>query len=224
MAASKSAEQASKLKIAIIGTGGVGGTLGKIFGTAGHQVVFGTRDPNSDKIKEYLQVTPGATAISNEKACQIADVLILSTPWDATKKVVESLAGAQLLRGKILIDATNPVGPNLTMAVPNTTSAGEEVAKWAGDGVKVVKCFNTIGRNNFEHPQFPEGVADMFYCGNDAAAKGVVKNLINEMKYNPVDVGDLTQARWTENMAMLWITLAYKCGWGPNHAFKIMKR
>ena len=64
----------------------------------------------------------------------------------------------------------------------------------------------------------------MFYCGDDSAAKGLVRQLIADLAFDPVDAGPLTSARYLEPLAMLYIHLAFKQGWGSNCAFRIMKR
>ena len=127
------------------------------------------------------------------------------------------------LNGKILIDATNPLAPDLSgLVVGNTWSAGEQVEAWTG--AKVVKAFNTIGSVLFGVADFAGMRADGFYCGDDIAAKMFVSNLIAEIGMDPVDVGPLRNARLLEPMALLWIDLANNRGWGRNHAFKLLRR
>ena len=99
----------------------------------------------------------------------------------------------------------------------------EQVSAWAG-GARVVKAFNSIGAGNFGRADFAGQTADGFYCGDDAAAKAVVKPLIADTGLNPVDVGPLRNARWLEAIAMLWIDLAVNQGWGGDHAFKLLRR
>jgi len=122
------------------------------------------------------------------------------------------------LTGKIVIDATNPL-EGLKLAIGHTTSAGEQVASWA-KGAKVVKAFNTIGYNIMENPVHNGVVADLHIAGDDAEAKKVVASIAKDVGFNPLDVGPLTQARLTEPFAMLWISLAYTCGYGRGHFFK----
>jgi predicted dinucleotide-binding enzyme len=88
----------------------------------------------------------------------------------------------------------------------------------------VVKAFNTIGAGNYGKTEFAGTRADGFYCGDDAAAKDKVKPLIADIGLNPVDVGPLRNARLLEPLAMLWIDLAFNQKWGPNHAFKLLRR
>jgi predicted dinucleotide-binding enzyme len=91
-------------------------------------------------------------------------------------------------------------------------------------GAKVVKAFNTIGAANFENPYFGSERASMFICG-DPAGKRIVARLASELNFDVVDVGPLLAAGWLEPMAMLWIHLGYKQGWGStSHAFKMLRR
>ena len=99
------------------------------------------------------------------------------------------------VEAKVVVDCTNPLLPNLGgLAVGQTTSAGEEVAK-AARGARVVKCFNTIGAQNFSNPKFGDQPASMFLCGDDDGAKATVSKLGGELGFDMVDVGPLVQAR-----------------------------
>jgi predicted dinucleotide-binding enzyme len=190
------------LKIGILGAGNVGGALGRVWAEKGHRITFGKRE-------------------SNAEAVAGAEVIVLSVPWEAA---AAALRTAGDLAGKILVDCTNPLTPDLQgLAVGLTTSAAEQVAGWAPDA-KVVKAFNTIGAVNFGNAKFGGELADGFYCGDDAAAKDVVKGLVQDAGMNPVDVGPLRNARWLEAIAMLWIDLAINQKQGTNHAFKLLRR
>lgn len=210
------------MKIGIIGSGQVGGTLGTRWAAKGHNVTFGTRGGRSEAIGLLLRrAGPNGRSASIEDAVRDSDVLLLSTPWDSTQ---QALSGAGNLAGKILIDATNPLLPGLAgLSVGTTCSGAELVAQWAS-GAKVVKAFNSVGFNVMADPAFPQGNAVMFYCGDDAAANGVVANLVEELGFDAVDAGGLTAARLLEPLAMLWISLALKQGFGREIGFQLMRR
>ena len=88
-----------------------------------------------------------------------------------------------------------------------------------------MKAFNTIGAANFGNPKFGSVSASMFICGDDAAAKSRVGQLAAGLGFDVVDVGPLMAARFLEPVAMLWIHLAVKQGWGATgHAFKMLRR
>jgi predicted dinucleotide-binding enzyme len=208
--------------IGVIGSGNVGGALGTRWARAGHHVLFGSRKPDANEMKQ-LAAGAGSTAraASFKEAAEAADVLLLATPWQATKAVFEGLGD---LRGKPLIDATNPLLPDLSgLAVGTTISGAEQVANWA-HGARVVKAFNTAGFNIMTNPEFGGERPVMFYCGDDAAAKQTVRPLVEELGFEAIDAGPLTQARLLEPFALLWISLALVYGQGREIAFKLLRR
>lgn len=211
-----------KLKIAILGAGNVGGALGRQWAAAGHEIVFGVPHPSGARAMEALAALQGkGRAADNAQAAQGADAVVLSVPWPAAK---DAIAAAGDLRGKVLVDCTNPLTPDLKgLAVGLTTSSAEQVASWVPQA-RVVKAFNTIGAANFGKAEFEGQRADGFYCGDDAEAKTVVARLTEEMGLHPVDVGPLRNARLLEPLAMLWIDLAVNQRQGGNHAFKLLRR
>ena len=210
------------MKIGIIGSGNVGGALGTRWAQAGHRVIFGSRNPASDDMRQ-LAASAGSTAraASFREALDAAELLLLATPWPATRTVVEGLGD---LAGKVLIDATNPLLPNLSgLECGTTTSGAEQVAGWAR-GAKVVKAFNTVGFNIMANPAFGPERPVMFYCGDDAAAKQTVGPLVEQLGFEAIDAGPLSQARLLEPFALLWISLAYAQGQGREIAFKLLRR
>jgi predicted dinucleotide-binding enzyme len=210
------------MKIGIIGSGNVGGTLGKRWAQGGHTVVFSSRHPESEKmIALVAEAGPNAAAGSIADTVQQSDIVLLASPWNATKEMV---AAAGDLAGKILIDATNPFLPDLSaIEVGTTSSAGELVASWA-PGAKVVKAFNTMGSNVMADANFNGRNALLLYCGDDADAKAVVARLGTEIGFEAQDAGPLKQARVLEPLALLWVSLAFVQGLGREFAFQIIKR
>jgi len=208
------------VNIGIIGSGNVGGTLGKRWAANGHRVVFSSRAP--EKLQPLVEEAGhAARAASPTEAAASSDVVLVATPWPATE---EALKSAGDLTGKIVVDATNPLLPSLDgLSTGCTDSAGEQVARWA-PGAKVVKALNTVGANVMADPKFPERRVAMFYCGDDASAKKTVAGLIGELGFEPLDAGPLTQARLLEPFALLWITLALKHGYGRDIGFEFLRR
>jgi 8-hydroxy-5-deazaflavin:NADPH oxidoreductase len=212
----------AKLSIAVLGAGNVGGALARVWSTAGHDVKFGLPDPQSEKSRAAISKLGGKVqAASNKDAASGAQIVALCVPWPAAQDAIRQSGN---LSGKIVIDCTNPLKPDLQgLSIGTTTSAAEQVASWAS-GAKVVKAFNTVGAPNFGNAQFGSQRADGFYCGDDAAAKSSIRELIDAAGLDPVDVGPLRNARWLEAIAMLWIDLAVNQKQGPNHAFKLLRR
>jgi predicted dinucleotide-binding enzyme len=204
------------MRLGIIGAGHVGGTLGRLLEAQGHDVRFGVRDPNS----ESGGGLPRPRTATVADAAAFGDVILLATPWEGTP---DALKAAGPLSGKTVIDCTNPLLPDLSgLSIGTTTSAGEEVAKLV-PAAKVVKCFNTLGYTNFATPAFDQVTASMFFCGDDAGAKLIVSELGNQLGFDMIDAGPLSQARWLEAMAMLWISMAHKYGGSQRSAFKLLR-
>ena len=131
------------MKIAIIGAGDIGGTLGRGWGAAGHEVVFGVRDSQDPKVVALLRAVQGRTrATTLGDAAAAGDVVVFTSPRPATH---DAISAAGSLSGKIVIDAANPSKPDLSgLALGHTASAAEQVAGWAA-GAKVVKAFTRPG-------------------------------------------------------------------------------
>ncbi|MEO6829117.1 MAG: hypothetical protein ABI164_04855 [Acidobacteriaceae bacterium] len=87
-----------------------------------------------------------------------------------------------------------------------------------------MKALNSVGYTSMENPAFGAERATLFYCGDDPAAKNTVKALIEELGFEALDTGPLKQARVLEPLAMLWVSLAFTQGYGPEIAFKLLRR
>jgi predicted dinucleotide-binding enzyme len=202
------------MKIAIIGAGHVGGTLGSGWAKRGHDITFGTRDPKK------IDSTVDAKVSSVMEAAQSCDVIVLTVPSNA---VADALLSTGDLTGKILLDATNPLLPDLTgLDTESGTSGGEKVASLTR--ASVVKIFNTTGFPNMANPDYHGERATMFYCGDDDQAKRIAAGLASDLGFEPVDAGPLRHSQMLESLALLWITLAVKQGYGVNMAFRLMRR
>jgi len=210
------------MKIAVIGTGNVGGTLGRRWASNGHQVVFCSRTPGSDRVKALESAAgPNASVAGVSEGVAASDVVVLATPWPATLATVEEAGG---LQGKIVVDCTNPLKPDLSgLSVDDGTSGAEEIAKRVNGG-RVVKAFNTISSLTMADPSFGSERADLLLCGDDADAKRTVGQLAQELGFAVVDTGPLRSARYLEHLALMWVDMAFKENWGPNFTFKVLKR
>lgn len=208
------------MRIAIIGAGNVGGTLGAGWTRAGHEVTYGVREAAGPKAAE-ARATLGADArlASPADAAQRAEAIVLCVPAAAAEAAVRSLGD---VTGKLLIDATNPVGPGFTHALAGGSVADRVAA--AAPGARVVKAFNTIGFNIMANPAFEAGPASLFMAGDDADAKRAVASLGEALGFEPVDCGPLGQARLLEHLALLWISMAMAHGHGRGIAFRLMHR
>lgn len=209
------------MKIAIIGAGNVGGTLGKAWAKKGHQVFYGVRHPDDDKVRDLLKAIGNkAQAGTVAEATRFGEVVVLATPWRATQAAIQSAGN---LAGKIVIDCINPLKPDLSgLEVGPTTSAAEKIAEWA-KGAKVFKAFNTTGANIMADPVINGIHTVMLVCGDDEMAKPVVLQLATDVGFDAVDAGKLTQARLLESWAMLWVSLAFGSV-GRDFSFALLRR
>src|SRR5947199_6735279 len=210
------------MNMAILGTGGVGAALGTPWAAAGHTVAFGSRAPSSEKVQQLVaQCGASTTAKPPRDAIAAADAILFAVPWPAARDTLIQLGD---LTGRTLIDCTNPLLSDMSgIELGHVISAAEQIAAWA-PGAKVVKAFNTASVKVMLDPRFGDHRATMFYCGDDAAAKLTVRQLIEDVGFEPVDSGSLTSSRYLEPLAMLYIHLAFRQGLGSNCAFKIMRR
>lgn len=201
------------MKVAIIGLGNVGRTLGIALRTKGHTVVYGTRDPAK---------SPDRTAKPVVDALKGAEVVILATPWSATEALV--CEQAEELAGKIVIDVTNPINLSHTRLAVGFDTSGAELLQSQARKAKFFKAFNSTSVAVMARPQFPEGNAVMFVAGPGGADKATVLRIVADVGFDPVDAGELKVARLLEPLAMLWLQPALLKGAGRDFAFVMARR
>ena len=196
------------MRIAIIGAGSVGATLGRAWIKHGEDVIWGLRNPADPKHAALPKERVKAPA----EAVKEAEVVVIATPWSAAEAAIKSLGS---LAGKIVIDCTNPLGmgpDGLQLVLGFNTSAGEQVASWAS-GAFVFKTLNTTGAGNMakaaDYPIKP-------------GRKRTVMELVGKLGFESVDAGPLKNARLLEPLAMVWIDQAMKRGRGRDFAFALV--
>jgi len=218
-------------KIAVLGSGDVGRDLAAGLSKAGYSVKVATRDPAkpSDKVKAWLEKEgKGIGLASFPDTAKFGDVLLLVTAWNGTEEGIK-LCGEDNIKGKVLIDATNPVTNNkgnFELSVSANTSAGELVQGWA-KSTKVVKCFNCIGHQLMINPDFKGQKPDMMICGNDDGAKKVVVEILGNIgwaKEHVVDFGKIYSSRYLEALCILWCRYMALNNWSSNHAFALIRK
>jgi hypothetical protein len=210
------------VKIAMLGTGKVGSALGMRWSQKGHEIIFGSRNPQGEKTLALVKkFGAGTRAATIDKAATEADLVVLATPWIQAQSVLKAAGD---LTGKIVIDCVNPLNADFSgLDLGHTTSASERIATWI-PAARVVKAFNTVSAAAMLNPIFDGQKATLFICGDDPQAKSVVLDLAEQLDFEAVDAGPLQIARYLEPLAMLYIQLAIQEGWGSNYAFKIMRR
>ncbi len=191
------------MRISVIGDGNVGSALAQGFQKAGHTVETTGNDPA--RVKEL--------AASGE-------VIVLAVPYGALDQVASTIGNAA--DGKTVVDVTNALTPQFTLAVGHTTSGAEELQKKLPNA-KVVKAFNTVFASAMATGQNTGTQLTAFVAGDDATAKNTVLELAKGNGLDAVDAGPLANARLLEPMAFLQIQLGFVLGHGPNIGFKLVR-
>ena len=203
------------MKIAILGSGNVGSALATGWVKAGHEVVIAARNPDSEKTKQAAAQS-GAAVMAIGDACVASEVILLATPWAAVDEAVKSTGG---VAGKVVLDATNPLKPQLAGIDVRPEGSGAEYIQSLAPEARVVKVFNTIGA---KHLTDGHGLT-MFYCGDSEDAKSLAAQLAKDVGFEPQDAGPLNMAATLEHFAFLWINLAFKRGLGPDFGLSIVR-
>jgi 8-hydroxy-5-deazaflavin:NADPH oxidoreductase len=189
------------MKIAVIGTGHIGGTLGTKFRAAGYDVAFGAIHPRDDG-------PGGAPVLAASDALSGADVVLLAVPSQAVPDVVSTHGAA--LAGKIVIDAVNRIG------APELDSRA--LIASAVPDARYVRAFNSLGWENFADP-IPG--ANLFFAA-DPEARAVAEELIAAVGLEPAYVGDASQTPVVDGLLPLWFALVQQHGGNRKLALRIL--
>ncbi len=211
-------------KIGIIGSGVVAKTLGEGFLKHGYQVMLGTR--NANKLAEWLNTEGGgANAGTFSEAAAFGDIVILAVKGIVAKSALD-LAGVENLKGKTVIDATNPIADaapvnGVLKYFTEMNHSLMEQLQAAFPEARFVKAFNSVGSAFMVNPSF-ESKPTMFICGNNKEAKSEVKEILTQFGWETADFGMVESAGAIEALCMLWcIPGIAKNEW--SHAFKLLK-
>jgi predicted dinucleotide-binding enzyme len=213
----------AKVTVGILGSGDVGKSLARGFAGLGHDIKIGSRTP--EKLDDFVAEMGGRVSSGTfAEAAEFGDLLALATHGVATEAAI-GLAGTENFKGKVVIDATNPLDFSTgkpQLSVGHTDSLGEQVQRRIPDA-RVVKAFNTVGNGYFVNPDFPNGPPDMFICGNDDDAKKIVSQICEHFGWGVVDLGGIEGSRHLEPMCMVWVLYGVRNGsW--SHAFKLLRK
>jgi predicted dinucleotide-binding enzyme len=198
------AADSPKPLVAIIGTGDMGDSLGPRFAELGYPVIYGSRKPDSAKVRALVQETGhGASATTQAEAAQAGKIVVLAVPWPAMETVAQSLGS---LDGKLIIDFSMPSvqGEDGYMVSLVETSSAEMIQGW-NPGATVVKAFATLGSFVIDDPQVTGGPITVPIAADDRAAKEQVAGIVAAMGLDPVDAGPLRLARELEALQRLYM-------------------
>jgi len=181
--------------ISIIGTGNMARTFAERALAGGNMVELVGRDQT--KVKALAESLGGAT-VGAAGAAPAGDIVILAVPYASAAAVVGEFGDA--LRGKVIVDITNPVNPDMTgFVTPDGSSGAQEIAKAAPVGAHVVKAFNTLFANVLAAGR----PVDVYVAGDDEQAKARVSTFVESLGLRPLDAGPLPMARALENAGLL---------------------
>lgn len=199
------------MKVAIIGTGNIGAAYARALAQTPYEVVIGDRDPGKAAALAQeigAQVEGGGIAA----AFKLADLVILAVPYQATAGV---LAQAGDVKGKVLVDVSNPVSADFKDLVVGLTTSAAEETQAAAPGAHVVKAFNTIFAG-LVAAQAREGrKLQVFVAGDDPGATAQVRALAQALGFVAVDAGPLRNSRFLEPVGMMNIQFGFFLGAGP---------
>lgn len=205
------------MKIAIIGTGNVGGALAIKWANKGHEINLGVRDLKNFKGKELLG-NPNTKVFTIKNAVKVSDIILLSTPAVATVEVVKSLDDTT---DKIIIDAMNIVMGRGPKGYKHTTEAILDNTQTRD----VVKCFNTTGFNNMQNPIYGDMALDLFVAGDSEKGKQAAIQLAKDAGFaDCLNIGGNDKFELMEQFAWFWINLAMFQGQGREIGFKLLRR
>ena len=206
----------------IIGSAVVGQTLARGFQRHGYDVRIGSRTPA--KLAGF-STDSGIGAATVAEVAAWAEFLVLAVHGGGAMEAM-TLAGAERVRGKLVIDTTNPISdkPPVEGVVQFFTGPDRsllEELQAAFPEARFVKAFNSVGAARMVNPAFGGGPPTMFYCGNDARAKAEVARILEQFGWEAADMGTAVAGRAIEPLCQLWCIPGFlRNSW--THAFKVL--
>jgi 8-hydroxy-5-deazaflavin:NADPH oxidoreductase len=208
------------MRIGILGSGLMGGKLGALFARAGHEVVFSYARSERKLKRLAREAGKRARAGTPADAAREADALLLAVHWSRLNDVLKQAGD---LSGKIIVSCSLPMNANDTELVVAHTSSGAEALAKKVPRSRVVAAFGTVPSEVlfgvFEAKRKAKRPS-LVYCGDDQDAKDVAAELIRDVGFDPLDVGSLRIARYTEPFTLLIARLAYEGDRGPELAYR----
>jgi predicted dinucleotide-binding enzyme len=208
------------MKIGILGSGLMGGKLGTLLAKAGYEVVFSYAKTAGKLEKLAKGAGSKAEAGTPREAVEGADVIFLAVHWLRFEDVLKQAGD---LSGKVIITCSLPMDKNNSgLALGHTTSGAEALAKMVPKA-KVVSAFNTIPSEVLFRvfgAKSKSSKPSLVYCGDDTSAKKTAARLIRDLGFEPIDLGALKSARYTEPFALMVAEIAYGGSKGPGMAYK----
>lgn len=212
-------------KVGIIGSGAVGKVLAAGFMKYGYSVMIGTRD--SSKLNEWVQKNPNGKVGSFAETAAYGEIIVLAVKGIVATEAL-NLCELDNLKGKAVIDATNPIGTSapingvLQYFTDSKQSLMEKLQEQAKEA-HFVKAFNSVGSAFMVDPDFGGVKPSMFICGNNDNAKAEVKLILDKFGWETEDMGKANAAGSIEQLCVLWCIRGFSSNqW--SHAFKLLKK
>ncbi|HJY63640.1 MAG TPA: NAD(P)-binding domain-containing protein [Ignavibacteria bacterium] len=211
--------------IGIIGSGIVAKTLANGFIKHGYNVMVGSR--NESKLAEWKSEAgkKGKTG-SMEQSAAFGDIIVLAVKGTGAKEAL-TLAGKENLKGKTIIDTTNPIAdtPPVNGVIRFFTTIDKSLMEMLQDDLpeaNFVKAFNIIGNPFMVNPDFHGQKPTMFICGNNDEAKKEISVILELFGHEVEDMGKAEAAGTIEQLCILWCIPGFlRNQW--THAFKLLK-
>jgi hypothetical protein len=208
------------MRIGIIGSGLMGSKLGTIFARTGHDVVF-SYSRSDRKLQKLADAAGGrAKAGTPAEAAGDADAVLLAVHWT---RVDDALAQAGKLSGRTVLTCSLPMNKDDSHMVLGFSTSGAEALAAKVPRAHVVSAFSTVP-SEVLFPVFGRRrrrmSPDLVYCGDNKRAKKTAAALIREVGFKPVDLGELSMARYTEPFSLLVAQMAYSGSAGPELAYR----
>ena len=201
------------IRIAVLGAGNIGGTLGRKWVAAGHSVAFGVTDPGSPRALALRADMGQAATIGGVAEAMVgAEVAVLAVPGGAIDELMRLHAGQ--FDNKTVVDASNRMGGGAMNSIAALSAAAPTA--------RIYRAFNSLGWENFADPVFNGVQADLFYAGTEGDARATVEQLIEDVGLRPVYVGGPEQVGVVDAVASLWFALALGQRKGRHLAFKML--
>lgn len=191
------------MNIGILGNGVVGNALAEVFHKLGHPVQIGVKDSKKEiEKKHFIEYIDGKNIAKDN------EIIIIAVPGNKVEKAVMDIKNPE---GKIFIDLTNPIGEDYILTRGRYTSNGEVIQEILKDS-HIVKTLNTLGVEKLVNPCVNEKKLTMILAGNNKNANKKVEELLFEMGFDPMLVGDIHFSRYLEPLAMIWIEMVRRQG------------
>lgn len=212
------------MNVGIVGSGVVAQALGDGFLKHGYEVMLGTRE--ASKLSAWQAKNPHGRVGSFSETARFGELIVLAVKGSVAAEALRA-AVPESFAGKVIIDACNPIsdespvnGVMKFFTGPNE-SLMEQLQREFPDA-RFVKAFSSVGSAFMVNPQFAGGPPTMFICGNDEAAKKVVRGILDQFGWETADMGTVHAARAIEPLCILWCIPGFARNDWSAHAFKLL--